>query len=170
MPNGYRCIELAHAWLAKAETSMVVNHDGICLIYWSCQKFVESLYHVTKKQRYSPSTSRERVSTSSLPSSIVLAHSQPTQLFLTNLLPSSSTLQQCQHQYWSSVMSTYTLTTIAADIFIDVGSPKDFVLIISNPVNSTVPIASEVFKRHGVCDSKVHLQHDNVGHTAKFIL
>lgn len=32
--------------------------------------------------------------------------------------------------------------------------PKAFLAIISNPVNSTVPIASEVFKKHGVYDPK----------------
>ncbi|RHZ67476.1 hypothetical protein CDV55_107869 [Aspergillus turcosus] len=32
--------------------------------------------------------------------------------------------------------------------------PKAFVLIISNPVNSTVPIAAEVLKKHGVFDPK----------------
>lgn len=31
-------------------------------------------------------------------------------------------------------------------------SPKAFILIISNPVNSTVPIAAEVLKAHGVFD------------------
>lgn len=31
-------------------------------------------------------------------------------------------------------------------------APKAFVLIISNPVNSTVPIAAEVLKKHGVFD------------------
>jgi len=33
-------------------------------------------------------------------------------------------------------------------------SPKAFVLVISNPVNSTVPIVAEVLKKHGVYDSK----------------
>ncbi|KAK2465143.1 hypothetical protein APHAL10511_002835 [Amanita phalloides] len=33
-------------------------------------------------------------------------------------------------------------------------SPKAFVLVISNPVNSTVPIVAEVFKKHGVYDPK----------------
>jgi malate dehydrogenase len=33
-------------------------------------------------------------------------------------------------------------------------APKAFVLVISNPVNSTVPIVAEVFKKHGVFDSK----------------
>jgi len=33
-------------------------------------------------------------------------------------------------------------------------SPKAMICIISNPVNSTVPIASEVFKKHGVYDPK----------------
>merc|ERR1712025_399486 len=32
--------------------------------------------------------------------------------------------------------------------------PKAMVAIISNPVNSTVPIASEVYKKHGVYDPK----------------
>jgi len=32
--------------------------------------------------------------------------------------------------------------------------PKAFVLVISNPVNSTVPIAAEVLKRHNVFDPK----------------
>lgn len=33
-------------------------------------------------------------------------------------------------------------------------APKAFVLVISNPVNSTVPIVAEVFKQHSVFDSK----------------
>ena len=33
-------------------------------------------------------------------------------------------------------------------------SPQAFVLIISNPVNSTVPIAAEVLKKAGVFDAK----------------
>jgi malate dehydrogenase len=33
-------------------------------------------------------------------------------------------------------------------------SPKAIIAIITNPVNSTVPIASEVLKRHGVYDEK----------------
>ena len=33
-------------------------------------------------------------------------------------------------------------------------SPKAFVLVISNPVNSTVPIAAEVLKKAGVFDPK----------------
>jgi len=33
-------------------------------------------------------------------------------------------------------------------------APKAFVLVISNPVNSTVPIVAEVLKKHGVYDSK----------------
>ncbi|KAJ7146071.1 NAD-malate dehydrogenase [Mycena epipterygia] len=33
-------------------------------------------------------------------------------------------------------------------------APKAFVLVISNPVNSTVPIVAEVFKKHGVYNPK----------------
>ncbi|KDQ54453.1 hypothetical protein JAAARDRAFT_38123 [Jaapia argillacea MUCL 33604] len=33
-------------------------------------------------------------------------------------------------------------------------APKAFVLVISNPVNSTAPIVAEVFKKHGVFDPK----------------
>jgi malate dehydrogenase len=33
-------------------------------------------------------------------------------------------------------------------------APKAFVLVISNPVNSTVPIVAEVFKKHNVFDPK----------------
>ncbi|KAI0298980.1 NAD-malate dehydrogenase [Multifurca ochricompacta] len=33
-------------------------------------------------------------------------------------------------------------------------APKAFVLVISNPVNSTVPIVAEVFKQHGTFDPK----------------
>jgi hypothetical protein len=33
-------------------------------------------------------------------------------------------------------------------------APKAFVLVISNPVNSTVPIVAEVFKKFGVFDPK----------------
>ncbi|KAH9027861.1 NAD-malate dehydrogenase [Lactarius hengduanensis] len=33
-------------------------------------------------------------------------------------------------------------------------APKAFVLVISNPVNSTVPIVAEVFKKHGVFNPK----------------
>ncbi|KAJ7619321.1 NAD-malate dehydrogenase [Roridomyces roridus] len=37
---------------------------------------------------------------------------------------------------------------------IALSAPKAFVLVISNPVNSTVPIVAEVFKKHGVYDPK----------------
>ncbi|PVF96389.1 putative MDH1-malate dehydrogenase precursor, mitochondrial [Serendipita vermifera] len=37
---------------------------------------------------------------------------------------------------------------------IAITAPKAFVLVISNPVNSTVPIVAEVFKKHGVYDPK----------------
>ncbi len=33
-------------------------------------------------------------------------------------------------------------------------APKAFMCIISNPVNSTVPIVTEVFKQHNVYDPK----------------
>src|ERR1700761_2559444 len=33
-------------------------------------------------------------------------------------------------------------------------APKAFILVISNPVNSTVPIAAEVLKKAGVFDPK----------------
>ncbi|KAG8215297.1 lactate/malate dehydrogenase [Butyriboletus roseoflavus] len=33
-------------------------------------------------------------------------------------------------------------------------APKAYVLVVSNPVNSTVPIVAEVFKKHGVFDSR----------------
>lgn len=38
-------------------------------------------------------------------------------------------------------------------------APKAFVLVISNPVNSTVPIVAEVFKKHGVFDPKRHAKY-----------
>lgn len=46
--------------------------------------------------------------------------------------------------------------TIVADITTAIAkvSPKAVVCIISNPVNSTVPIASEIMKKHGVYSSK----------------
>ena len=34
--------------------------------------------------------------------------------------------------------------------------PRAFVLVISNPVNSTVLIVAEVLKKHGVFDPKRH--------------
>jgi malate/lactate dehydrogenase len=33
-------------------------------------------------------------------------------------------------------------------------APKAFVLVISNPVNSTVPIVAEVFKKRGIFNPK----------------
>ncbi|CAE7208781.1 unnamed protein product, partial [Rhizoctonia solani] len=39
-------------------------------------------------------------------------------------------------------------------IGIATNAPKAFVLVISNPVNSTVPIVAEVLKKHGVFDPK----------------
>ncbi|CAE6475048.1 unnamed protein product [Rhizoctonia solani] len=39
-------------------------------------------------------------------------------------------------------------------IAIATNAPKAFVLVISNPVNSTVPIVAEVLKKHGVFDPK----------------
>ena len=35
-----------------------------------------------------------------------------------------------------------------------VNCPKAFICVISNPVNSTVPIVSEVFKKHGCYDPR----------------
>lgn len=45
---------------------------------------------------------------------------------------------------------------IVRDLAIGIATtaPKAFVLVISNPVNSTVPIVAEVFKKHGVFDPK----------------
>ncbi|CCO30183.1 malate dehydrogenase [Rhizoctonia solani AG-1 IB] len=39
-------------------------------------------------------------------------------------------------------------------IGIATNAPKAFILVISNPVNSTVPIVAEVLKKHGVFDPK----------------
>ncbi|KAF8762044.1 Dehydrogenase [Rhizoctonia solani] len=39
-------------------------------------------------------------------------------------------------------------------IAIATNAPKAFILVISNPVNSTVPIVAEVLKKHGVFDPK----------------
>lgn len=43
---------------------------------------------------------------------------------------------------------------IVKDLIVGIAKtcPKAFILIISNPVNSTVPIAAEVLKAHGVFD------------------
>lgn len=41
------------------------------------------------------------------------------------------------------------LATAAAKV-----APKAFLGIIANPVNSTVPICAEVYKKHGVYDPK----------------
>ena len=41
-------------------------------------------------------------------------------------------------------------------------APKAFVLVISNPVNSTVPIVAEVFKKHNVYDPKRFVQCETV--------
>lgn len=45
---------------------------------------------------------------------------------------------------------------IVRDLIVAVAKycPKAYVLVISNPVNSTVPIAAEVLKAHGVFDPK----------------
>ena len=45
---------------------------------------------------------------------------------------------------------------IVRDLIVAVAKycPKAYVLVISNPVNSTVPIAAEVLKAHGVFDAK----------------
>lgn len=37
---------------------------------------------------------------------------------------------------------------------IAITAPEAFVLVISNPVNSTVPIVAEVFKKFGVFNPK----------------
>ncbi|EUC54113.1 malate dehydrogenase [Rhizoctonia solani AG-3 Rhs1AP] len=39
-------------------------------------------------------------------------------------------------------------------IAIATNAPKAFILVISNPVNSTVPIVAEILKKHGVFDPK----------------
>lgn len=38
-------------------------------------------------------------------------------------------------------------------------APHAFVLVISNPVNSTVPIVAEVFKKRGIFNPKRYLLH-----------
>ncbi|KAH0834055.1 lactate/malate dehydrogenase [Lanmaoa asiatica] len=45
---------------------------------------------------------------------------------------------------------------IVRDLAIGIATtaPKAYVLVISNPVNSTVPIVAEIFKKHGVFDPK----------------
>lgn len=45
---------------------------------------------------------------------------------------------------------------IVRDIAVGIAehSPKAFVLVISNPVNSTVPIVAEVLKKKGAFDPK----------------
>lgn len=46
--------------------------------------------------------------------------------------------------------------SIVRDIAVGIAesAPKAFVLVISNPVNSTVPIVAEVLKKKGVFDPK----------------
>lgn len=46
--------------------------------------------------------------------------------------------------------------SIVRDIAVGIAAnaPKAFVLVISNPVNSTVPIVAEVLKKKGVYDPK----------------
>jgi malate dehydrogenase len=46
--------------------------------------------------------------------------------------------------------------SIVRDIAVGIAAhaPKAFVLVISNPVNSTVPICAEVLKKKGVYDPK----------------
>jgi malate dehydrogenase len=64
-------------------------------------------------------------------------------------------MQPCRHR-----LNIALLDKINAGIVRDLAtgiattSPKAFVLVISNPVNSTVPIVAEVFKKHGVFDPK----------------
>ena len=43
-------------------------------------------------------------------------------------------------------------------------SPKALILVISNPVNSTVPIVAEVLKKHGVFDPKRYHQTPALSH------
>ncbi|KAF9494631.1 NAD-malate dehydrogenase [Pleurotus eryngii] len=58
------------------------------------------------------------------------------------------------------VRISYDLFKINAGIVRDLATgiataaPKAFILVISNPVNSTVPIVAEVLKKHGVFDPK----------------
>ena len=42
--------------------------------------------------------------------------------------------------------------------------PKAFILVISNPVNSTVPIVAEVLKQHGAFDPKRYHQKPALDH------
>ena len=52
--------------------------------------------------------------------------------------------------------STQVNASIVRDIAVSIAAnaPKAFVLVISNPVNSTVPIMAEVLKKKGVFDPK----------------
>jgi hypothetical protein len=43
-------------------------------------------------------------------------------------------------------------------------SPKAFILVISNPVNSTVPIVAEVLKKHNAFDPKRYHQTPALNH------
>ena len=56
----------------------------------------------------------------------------------------------------SSLFNTQTNASIVRDLAKVAAkvSPKAHMLIISNPVNSTVPIVAEVFKKAGVYDPK----------------
>jgi malate dehydrogenase len=69
--------------------------------------------------------------------------------------------------YDSLLSSAHTDSLISDDLFkINAGivrelatgiattCPKAFILVISNPVNSTVPIVAEVLKQHNVFDPK----------------
>ena len=53
---------------------------------------------------------------------------------------------------------------------IAVNSPKAFVLVISNPVNSTVPIVAEVFKQHGVFDPKRYYRTPVLNHVDSLLI
>lgn len=65
-----------------------------------------------------------------------------------------------QHPYALYRLSNRLGNQINAGIVRDLANamvtncPKAFILVISNPVNSTVPIVAEVFKKAGVFDPK----------------
>ena len=89
----------------------------------------------------------------------------------------SPTSEMIYSRYVRSSMSPYALQNIDwfilkinAGIIRDLATgiaqtcPKAFILVISNPVNSTVPIVAEVLKKHGVFDAKRYYQTPALNH------
>ena len=70
------------------------------------------------------------------------------------------------HTYGANLVTCKINAGIVRDLAIGIAqtSPTAFILVISNPVNSTVPIVAEVLRKHGVFDPKRYYRTPTLKH------